>query len=129
METKVGKSQTIQQEADVNQEFQEYLDQCKAKLAERCAADSSDFESKAAEYYQGADMNILAAGEKWNFRQTHDVGIEHIQQEIQETLEKLFGKVETGSDEGLSPDALEAFRTILSYKNSAISVCVNDNLP
>lgn len=118
----MGKSQKIQDEVSINQEFQSYLDQCQAKVSQRCKDEFGNFDDQVEKYYQGADMNTLSKGEKWNFRQTHDTGIEHIQQEVREALESLFGIAATGETDDMTSEAAKAFGTILSYKSAAINV-------
>lgn len=118
----MGKTQTIEKEANINAEFSAYLDDLKSAMKKRVEEESGDFDAKVEEYYQGADMNILMAGEKWDFRQTHISGVDNIEAQVREALESVFGSAASDEGGGMSSAAVEAFKTILSYKASAISV-------
>lgn len=129
----MGKSTNIKKESEVNEEFQNYLDDLQKKMAERVAAESGDFDAKVAEYYaSGEDVHIIADGEKWDFRQLHDIGAENVANMIQSTVYALFdGRAsddepgQTVGTSGLSDDLVAAFRTINAFRDVAANFAVS----
>ena len=125
----MGKTDPIKEAADKQAGFNEYLLQIENDLKSRCASDSEHFDRNVEEYYKGADMNIMAQGEKWDFRQTHDFGIENIEKMVRGTVDCLFsGKSaedkpgESVQTETLSDELVAAMKTIVRYKDFAANM-------
>lgn len=122
----MGKTKTIKEEASINAEFQEYLTKIQGDMAKKVADAREDFDANVDDYYQDADANIIAAGEKWHFRQTHETGVEGIRRMIQNTVDCLFGGIqsedspgESVGSESLPENIVEAFKLISAFKSSA----------
>lgn len=122
----MGKTKTIKEEASTNAEFQEYLTKIQGDMAKKVADVRDDFDANVDDYYQDADVNIIAAGEKWHFRQAHETGVENIRRMIQNTVDCLFGGIqsedspgESVGSESLPENIVEAFKLISAFKSSA----------
>lgn len=107
-------------------EFQEYLSKIQGEMEQKVAQARDDFDANVDDYYQDADANIIAAGEKWHFRQAHETGVETIRKMIQNTVDCLFGGVQSEDSPGESvgseplPEGIvESFKLISAFKSSA----------
>lgn len=121
----MGKSKSIAEQQQQNQEFQNYLKEIQQNLDEKAKKHGEEFLNKMKEYYGGEynDVIRIGAAEKYDFRQLDEVTFNNLQDVIQSTVDAIFPG--SKQKQGMEEKAKEAIATVADFRNMAAAVATN----
>lgn len=121
----MGKSKTIADQQQQNQEFQNYIKEIQRNLDEKAKAHGQEFLTKMKTYYGDEYDKVvrIGAAEKYDFRQMDEVTLSNLQNVIQSTVDAIF----PGSKQEKSMDqkAKDAVAQVADFRGLAASVATN----
>lgn len=121
----MGKSKSIAEQQQQNQEFQNYIKEIQQNLDEKAKMHGEEFLNKMKEYYGGEYNNVIRIGaaEKYDFRQLDEVTLNNLQDVIQGTVDAIFPG--NKQEQGMGKAAKEAIATVADFRNMAAAVATN----
>ncbi len=121
----MGKSKSIAEQQEQNQEFQDYVKEIQRNLDEKAKAHGEEFLNKVKTYYGDEYDKVvrIGAAEKYDFRQLDEVTFNNLQDVIQSTVDAIFpgSKQEQSMDE----KAKKAIATVGDFRGLAASAATN----
>ncbi|MGN0318675.1 MAG: hypothetical protein ACI4E1_12165 [Lachnospira sp.] len=86
----MGKSKSIQQHVDTNEEFQIYLKKLQASMVEKVEKDNKDFIDKVNSFYEGKSYVTMQEGERWDYRQRNEFNLDSISEAVKGIVDSTF---------------------------------------
>lgn len=115
----MGKTQSIQEEASKNQDFQAYLETLKDKLKAKC---HDDFDEGIKSYYEGSNYRhfALSTDMRWDFRQESSFEPGRISTFVGNALDGIIGGGAPTEEVEAGLALLLKYRSVVSAVSSSI---------
>lgn len=113
----MGKTQSIQKEAEQNNEFQDYLNSLHEELEKKCDV---DFSKRVERFYDTTqyDRNTLATDTRWDFRQESSFEPARISNFVSDAVKSIISGGSSGATDALAT----GLSMLANYENVVASV-------